>query len=182
MAIADAKPWWSGEGLGHTGKSARGMDAVPYGPEVLAGTDLVVPSPGIPRQSDPHEAVRRGIPVLSELSALFHHNPDHRRSATESVDPSWTGVLEAVGEKSVANRMDRLCTVRGLAVVKSAVSASMAQTLIADRCSAEHHRRPYRLPRGSAYRGQGRIFSRQTARDLAILNEDEKESVALYRI
>ena len=69
MAITDAKPesaW--GEARSTLENLPAEWTVAPYGPEVLAGTDLVVPSPGIP-PANPIliEAVRRGIPVLSEL-------------------------------------------------------------------------------------------------------------------
>lgn len=49
-----------------------GLELKEYGPASLARVDLVVPSPGVPPSSPIlKEAVRRGIPVLSEIEVAF---------------------------------------------------------------------------------------------------------------
>jgi len=64
LAVTDAKPesaW--GEARTTLGNLPAEWTAVPYGPEILAGADFVVPSPGIP-PANPIliEAVRRRDP------------------------------------------------------------------------------------------------------------------------
>src|SRR3989442_2385734 len=68
--VADARP---AAALGVTGAPAGvelrfGED----GPQLLAGVELVVPSPGVPRDASVlAAAVRRGIPVWSEIELAF---------------------------------------------------------------------------------------------------------------
>ncbi len=48
------------------------LAAGPYGPEVLAGVDMVVPSPGIPPYSDILVAAqKKNIPILSEIELAY---------------------------------------------------------------------------------------------------------------
>jgi UDP-N-acetylmuramoylalanine--D-glutamate ligase len=70
VRVADARP---AAALGVTGAPADvelrfGED----GPQLLAGVELVVPSPGVPRDAPVlAAAVRRGIPVWSEIELAF---------------------------------------------------------------------------------------------------------------
>src|SRR5947208_13864571 len=70
VRVADARP---AAALGVTGAPAGvelrfGED----GPQLLAGVELVVPSPGVPRDVPVlAAAVRRGIPVWSEIELAF---------------------------------------------------------------------------------------------------------------
>src|SRR5512137_1025440 len=79
MAVTDAKP---ASAWGEARTALEGLRAevsfVPYSPEILEGADFVIPSPGIyPKNPILIEAVRRGIPVLSELefASLFITTP-----------------------------------------------------------------------------------------------------------
>jgi len=69
IAITDAKPvsaW--GEARTALENLQAELTVAPYGPAILTDADWVVPSPGIyPANPILVEAVRRGIPVLSEL-------------------------------------------------------------------------------------------------------------------
>ncbi|MEI7671366.1 MAG: UDP-N-acetylmuramoyl-L-alanine--D-glutamate ligase [Deltaproteobacteria bacterium] len=73
IAVTDAKPvsaW--GEASAALDNLHADLTVAPYGPEILTDTDLVVPSPGIyPDNPILVEAVRRGIPVLSELELAW---------------------------------------------------------------------------------------------------------------
>lgn len=69
LSITDAKPLpaW-GDALTALENLTAEWTAAPYGPEVLEGVDFVIPSPGIyPANPILVEAIRRGIPVISEL-------------------------------------------------------------------------------------------------------------------
>ena len=69
IALTDEKPiaaW--GETFSELKKLQADLTITPYGPEVLTGADLVVPSPGVyPSNPILLEALRREIPILSEL-------------------------------------------------------------------------------------------------------------------
>ena len=69
VAVTDEKPitaW--GEALSELKKLRSEPAIVSYGPEILAGVDLVVPSPGVyPSNPILLEAIRREIPIVSEL-------------------------------------------------------------------------------------------------------------------
>jgi len=73
IAVTDAKPisaW--GEASAALDNLHADLTVAPYGSEILTDTDLVVPSPGIyPDNPILVEAVRRGIPVLSELELAW---------------------------------------------------------------------------------------------------------------
>jgi len=73
IAVTDEKPvaQW-GETLAFLKNLSAELTISPYGPEILADVDLVVPSPGVhPRHPILAEAVRRGIDILSELELAF---------------------------------------------------------------------------------------------------------------
>jgi UDP-N-acetylmuramoylalanine--D-glutamate ligase len=69
IALTDEKPArvWE-DALSELTDLHADMTIVPYGPEILAGADLVVPSPGVyPSSPILLEALRREIPIISEL-------------------------------------------------------------------------------------------------------------------
>lgn len=73
IAVTDKKPveaW--GDARGALAKLQADLTVTPYGAEVLTGAELVVPSPGV-YPSDPvlREALRRKIPIISELELAF---------------------------------------------------------------------------------------------------------------
>ncbi|MBU2228284.1 MAG: UDP-N-acetylmuramoyl-L-alanine--D-glutamate ligase [Proteobacteria bacterium] len=73
ITITDEKPaaaW--GEAKVELEALPAEMTFAPYGPEVLAGADLVIPSPGVyPANPILAEALRREIPVLSEIELAW---------------------------------------------------------------------------------------------------------------
>ena len=73
IALTDEKPvsaW--GETLAALEGLPADLTITPYGPEVLAGADMVVPSPGVyPSNPILMEALRRAIPVVSELELAW---------------------------------------------------------------------------------------------------------------
>src|SRR4030067_938925 len=73
ITITDEKPaaaW--GEAKVELAALPAEMTFAPYGPEVLAGADLVIPSPGVyPANPILAEALRREIPVLSEIDLAW---------------------------------------------------------------------------------------------------------------
>ena len=73
VALTDAKPvsaW--GEARAVLEELRADLTIAPYGPEVLADADLVVPSPGVyPSNPILAEALRRAIPVVSELELAW---------------------------------------------------------------------------------------------------------------
>ena len=73
IAVTDEKPpsQW-GEALNFLKNLPSELTISPYGPEILADCDLVVPSPGVyPGHPILAEAVRAGIDILSELELAF---------------------------------------------------------------------------------------------------------------
>ncbi len=73
IALTDKKPvaeW--GDILGALKTLGADLTVAPYGTEVLAGAELVVPSPGVyPSNPILQEALRRKIPIVSELELAF---------------------------------------------------------------------------------------------------------------
>ena len=73
IALTDEKPIsvWEGS-LAEIRKLPVDLTLAPYGPGVLEGADLVVPSPGVyPSNPILMEAIRRGIPVISEIELAW---------------------------------------------------------------------------------------------------------------
>ncbi|MCE5283752.1 MAG: UDP-N-acetylmuramoyl-L-alanine--D-glutamate ligase [Deltaproteobacteria bacterium] len=73
IRLTDGKPQstW-GEALAAIEALSADLTLTPYGPEVLIGADWVVPSPGVyPANPILSEAIRRGIPVISELELAW---------------------------------------------------------------------------------------------------------------
>jgi UDP-N-acetylmuramoylalanine--D-glutamate ligase len=73
IALTDEKPV---SAWGETLTAIEGLPAdltiTPYGPEILAGADMVVPSPGVyPSNPILREALRRAIPVVSEIELAW---------------------------------------------------------------------------------------------------------------
>jgi len=73
MVLTDEKPAsaWEG-GLAGIRDLQADITCAPYGTEVLEGAELVVPSPGVyPSNPILVEALRRGIPVVSEIELAW---------------------------------------------------------------------------------------------------------------
>ena len=73
IALTDEKPveaW--GDTLGALTQLGADLTVAPYGTEVLVDAELVIPSPGVyPSNPILQEALRRRIPILSELELAF---------------------------------------------------------------------------------------------------------------
>jgi UDP-N-acetylmuramoylalanine--D-glutamate ligase len=73
IALTDEKPveaW--GDILGTLKALRADLTVAPYGTEVLEGVEMVVPSPGVyPSNPILREALRRNIPIVSELELAF---------------------------------------------------------------------------------------------------------------
>ena len=69
LTVTDERPAaLAAEALAGLLPAAADLRVVPCGPELLTGADLVIPSPGVyPTHPLLVEALRLGIPVLSEL-------------------------------------------------------------------------------------------------------------------
>ncbi|MHB8771696.1 MAG: UDP-N-acetylmuramoyl-L-alanine--D-glutamate ligase [Syntrophales bacterium] len=73
IVLTDEKPpaTW-GDATSALGEVQADLRIAPYGTEALAGAELVVPSPGVaPANPILREALRLGIPIVSELELAF---------------------------------------------------------------------------------------------------------------
>lgn len=198
IAVTDAKPMSAcGEASAILRELQAELTVAPYTPEVLTGADLVVPSPGIyPNNPILTEALRRGIPVLSELELAwrFLETPLVAITGTngKTTVTSLIGeILRGAGKKTFVggNIGDPLIGyVDGpqhadWAVVE--VSSFQLQWVETFRprvalflnITSDHIDYHGSL---DAYREiKERIFARQDASDLAVLNADEETTAAL---
>jgi len=200
MAVTDAKP------LSDWGEAKTALEALhaditvtPYGTEVLAGVDGVIPSPGIyPANPILVEALRQGIPVLSELelASRFLATPVVAITGTngKTTVTSLTGeILRAAGRKvfvggnigaPLIGYADGPQEADWAVVEVSSFQLQWAETfhprisvlLNVTTDHVDYH--------GSfdAYREvKERLFAHQGAGDLAILNADEPATTDLRR-
>jgi UDP-N-acetylmuramoylalanine--D-glutamate ligase len=198
MAITDAKPVLS---WGEARTALEGLNAEMtfdcYGPEILAGVDFVIPSPGIyPANPILVEAVRCGIPVLSELEL-----------ASRSITTPIVAITGTNGKTTVTTLIGELLRMAGKRVfvggnigdplIGYADGPQQAEWAVVEVSSFQLQWAETFHPRvamllnvttdhtdyhGSfaAYREvKERLFARQTARDLAILNGDEAATAPL---
>ena len=198
LAVTDAKPLLS------WGEARAALESLPaevafacYGPEILAGVDFVIPSPGIyPSNPILAEAVQRGIPVMSELelAARFIQTPIVAITGTngKTTVTSLVGVILREAGKRVfvgGNIGDPLIgyadgpqAAEWAVVEVSSFQLQWAETFhprIAVLLNVTTDHLDYH---GSfaAYRAvKEQLFARQTARDLAVLNGDEAATVSL---
>ncbi len=198
IAITDVKPAGSwGEARTALENLHAELTFAPYGPEVLEDVAWVIPSPGIP-PADPIlvEAVRRHIPVLSELelAARFIRTPIVAITGTNgktTVTSLVGAILREAGKRVFVggNIGDPLIgyaegpQAADWAVVEvSSFQLQWAGTfhprigvlLNVTTDHVDYH--------GSfaAYRAvKEQLFARQTAEDLAILNGDEADTASL---
>ncbi|MCE5265636.1 MAG: UDP-N-acetylmuramoyl-L-alanine--D-glutamate ligase [Deltaproteobacteria bacterium] len=198
MAVTDAKPSASwGEARTALESLPAELTFAPYGPEILAGVDWVIPSPGIP-PANPilAEAVRRRIPVLSELelAARFIKTPIVAITGTNgktTVTSLVGAILREAGRKVFVggNIGDPLIgyaddpQAADWAVVEvSSFQLQWTETFhprIAVLLNVTTDHVDYH---GSfaAYRAvKEQLFAHQTAKDLAILNGDEAATANL---
>jgi UDP-N-acetylmuramoylalanine--D-glutamate ligase len=173
------------------------LTVAPYGPEILTDAELVVPSPGIyPDNPILVEAVRRGIPVLSELELAwrFLKTPLVAITGTngKTTVTSLIGeILRGAGEKvfvggnigaPLIGYVDGPQDADWAVVEVSSFQLQWAQTFhprIAVLLNVTSDHIDYH---GSfhAYREiKEGIFTHQNAGDLAILNADEETTASL---
>jgi UDP-N-acetylmuramoylalanine--D-glutamate ligase len=200
IAVTDAKPvsdW--GEARTALENLQAEMTLAPYGPEILTGVDWVVPSPGIyPVNSILIEAVRRGIPVLSELefASRFLTTPVVAITGTngKTTVTSLTGeILRAAGMKvfvggnigaPLIGYVDGPQEADWAVVEVSSFQLQWAQTFhprIAMLLNVTTDHLDYHGSFAAYREVKERLFARQTARDLAILNADEASTTDLRR-
>jgi UDP-N-acetylmuramoylalanine--D-glutamate ligase len=193
IAIADIKPLsdW-GEARIELEQLQTETVFAPYGPEVLQGVDWVIPSPGI-YPADPVlvEAVRRGIPVISELelAARFIMTPMVAITGTNG-KTTTTALIGEILRKAgydvfvggnigapLIGYVDGPQEADWAVVEVSSFQLQWARTFhprVAILLNVTTDHVDYH---GSfaAYREiKEAIFDRQTAEDLAILNADEE--------
>jgi len=198
IAVTDEKPvsaW--GEALVELEELSADLIITPYGPEVLTGADLVIPSPGVyPANPILVEALRREIPVLSEIEVAW------RFLKTPLVAVTGTN-----GKTTVATLIgDMLRTAGKKVFVGGNIGAPLigyvdgpqdADWAVAEVSSFqlqwayEFHPRIAALLNTTCdhldYHGsfeaylriKERIFAQQTPGDLAILNADEASTATL---
>lgn len=200
IVLTDQKPVsaWQ-EALSGLADLGADVTTAPYGPEILADADLVIPSPGIyPANPILAEALRRGIPILSELELAwrFLRTPLIAITGTNGK----TTVTTLIGE--ILRTDGRQVFVGGnigaplIGYADSPQEADWAVVEVSSfqlQWAQEFHPRVALLLNvtsdhvdyhGSfeAYRQiKERIFARQDAADLAVLNADDPSAGSLTR-
>jgi len=198
IAVTDEKPvsaW--GEARVELEELSADLIITPYGPEVLTGADLVIPSPGVyPENPILVEALRRKIPVLSEIEVAwrFLKTPLVAVTGTNGKTTVTTligDMLRTAGEKVFVGGNI------GAPLIEYADGPQDADWIVAEVSSfqlqwvREFHPHIALLLNVTsdhidyhdsfeAYRRiKERIFARQTPDDLAILNADEASTATL---
>ena len=198
IAITDAKPvsaW--GEARTTLENLQAELTVAPYGPEILTDADYVIPSPGIhPANPILVEAVRRGIPVLSELelASQFLTTPLVAITGTngKTTVTSLTGeILRTAGKKvfvggnigaPLIGYVDGPQEADWAVVEVSSFQLQWAQTFhprIAVLLNVTTDQIDYHGSFAAYRQVKEGVFAHQTARDLAILNADEEATTLL---
>jgi UDP-N-acetylmuramoylalanine--D-glutamate ligase len=198
IALTDEKPitaW--GETFSELKKLQADLTITPYGPEVLAGADLVVPSPGVyPSNPILLEASRRKIPILSELelASRFLSTPLIAITGTNGKTTVTTligEILRAAGKKvfvggnigaPLIGYVDGPQEADWAVVEVSSFQLQWASTFhprIALLLNITSDHVDYHGSFAAYRRIKESIFLRQTASDLAILNADEISTESL---
>jgi len=192
IAVTDAKPvsdW--GEARTDLQNLQAELTVAPYGPEILTDADWVIPSPGIyPANPILVEAVRLGIPVLSEIefASRFLTTPIVAITGTngKTTVTSLTGeILHAAGKKvfvggnigaPLIGYVDGPQEADWAIVEVSSFQLQWAQTFhprVAVLLNVTTDHIDYHGSFAAYREVKEGLFARQTARDLAILNADE---------
>ena len=198
IAITDEKPItaWGGT-FSELKKRCTDLTIVSYGPEILAGADLVVPSPGVyPSNPILLEALRREIPIVSELelASRFLKTPLVAITGTNGKTTVTTligEILRAAGKRVFVggNIGDPLIGYvdgpqeANWAVIEVSTfqlqwirdfhpTIALLLNITSDHIDYHGSFAAYRQIKES-------IFSRQSASDLAILNADETSTESL---
>jgi UDP-N-acetylmuramoylalanine--D-glutamate ligase len=198
IAVTDIKPvsaW--GEARTVLENLQAELTFAPYGPEILTDVDWVVPSPGIhPANPILIEAVRRGIPVLSELelASRFLTTPTVAITGTngKTTVTSLTGdILRTAGKKvfvggnigaPLIGYVDGPQEADWAVVEVSSFQLQWAQTFhprIAVLLNVTTDHIDYHGSFAAYRRVKESLFARQGAGDLAILNADEETTAFL---
>ncbi|MDP1992804.1 MAG: UDP-N-acetylmuramoyl-L-alanine--D-glutamate ligase [Syntrophales bacterium] len=198
IALTDEKPitaW--GETLSELKKLQADLTITPYGPEVLTGADLVVPSPGVyPSNPILMEALRRKIPILSELelASRFLSTPLVAITGTNGKTTVTTliGEILRTARKRVfvggnigaplIGYVDGPQEADWAVVEVSSFQLQWAGTFhprIALLLNVTSDHVDYHGSFAAYRRIKESIFLRQTASDLAILNADETSTESL---
>jgi UDP-N-acetylmuramoylalanine--D-glutamate ligase len=198
IAITDAKPvsaW--GEARTALENLQAELTVALYGPAILTDADWVVPSPGIyPANPILVEAVRRGIPVLSEieLASRFLTTPLVAITGTngKTTVTSLTGdILREAGKKvfvggnigaPLIGYVDGRQEADWAIVEVSSFQLQWAQTFhprVAVLLNVTTDHIDYHGSFAAYREVKEGLFARQTARDLAILNADEEATTFL---
>ncbi|MBW6484533.1 MAG: UDP-N-acetylmuramoyl-L-alanine--D-glutamate ligase [Syntrophobacterales bacterium] len=198
IAVTDEKPpaQW-GDALTFLKNLPVELTIAPYGPEILADVDLVVPSPGVyPGNPILAEAVRSGIDVLSELelASRFLKTPMIAITGTngKTTTTSLLGaILRQAGKKVFVGGNIGEPLIGYVAGPQDADWAVIEVSSFQLQWVREFHPAIALLlnvtPDHLDYHGnltgyreiKERIFARQTSEDLAILNGTEAALVAL---
>jgi len=198
ISVTDEKPV---SAWGETLRELQDLDAeltvCPYGTEVLAGADLVIPSPGVP-PANPilAEALRRKVPVLSEIEVAwrFLETPIVAVTGTNGKTTVTTLIgemLRAAGKRVFVGGNIGAPLIgyadgpqdADWAVVE--VSSFQLQWVkdfhprIAALLNVTFDHIDYHGSFGAYRQIKERIFARQNPGDLAILNADEASSASL---
>lgn len=198
LVVTDQKPAseWK-DSLSFLDKLDAKWSVAPYDPGILAGVDLVVPSPGVyPSNSILVEAARQEIPVWSELELAFRYLKTPVIAITGTNGKTTTTSL--IGE--MLRRAGKKVFVGGnigdpligyadgpqdadWAVLEvSSFQLQWVQTFhphIALLLNVTLDHIDYHGSFASYREIKQRIFANQTPKDLAILNGCEEESVSL---
>jgi UDP-N-acetylmuramoylalanine--D-glutamate ligase len=192
IAVTDQKPvsdW--GEALPALSKLRAELTIAPYGPEVLEGAEMVVPSPGVyPSNPILGEALRRKIPVISEIELAwrFLKTPLVAITGTNGKTTVTTligDILRMVGKRvfvggnigaPMIGYVDGPQEVDWAVVEVSSFQLQWAyefhpQIALLLNVTSDHI--DYHDSFATYRQIKERIFARQTASDLAILNADE---------
>ncbi len=198
IALTDAKPvaaW--GEALAELEALPAELNIAPYGPEVLTDADMVIPSPGVyPSNPILREALRRGIPVLSELELAwrFLRTPLIAITGTNGKTTVTTligKILDAAGEKVFVGGNIGAPLIGYVAGPQEADWAVVEVSSFQLQWTREFHPRialllnttfdhiDYHGSFDEYRRIKESIFAQQTGDDLAVLNADEASTAAL---
>lgn len=198
IALTDEKPLdtWK-ERLAELQKHCPDLTALPYGTEVLAGADLVVPSPGVyPSNPILLEALRRNIPIVSELelASRFLKTPLVAITGTNGKTTVTTligEILRAAGQKvfiggnigaPLIGYVDSSQEADWAVIEVSSFQLQWVRDFrpaVAILLNITSDHLDYHGSFAAYRQTKEAIFSRQTASDLAILNADETSTESL---
>jgi UDP-N-acetylmuramoylalanine--D-glutamate ligase len=193
VRVADRRP---AEALGIPATTGEGVELrlAEDGPDLVAGVDLVVPSPGVPADAVPlAAAVRRGIPVLAEIElawrllrcpivAVTGTNGKSTTTTLVGLALARSGHRTFVGGNLGTPLVTAVDAVPDVAVAEVSSFQLEWVTGFRPRIACLLNLTPDHLDRhGSfaAYRAaKARIFAAQAADDFAVVNRDDAEAWA----